>query len=57
MYWERSRINSWRYNYIFKYERNKEDNSPKLLVIKLINGNLVNGRFNIYIRKEPGVEI
>ena len=54
---ERSRINSRRYNYIFKYEKNKEDNSPKMLVIKLINGNLVNGKFNIYIRKEPGVEI
>ena len=53
----KSKINSKRYNYIFKYEKNKEDNTPKMLVIKIINGNLVNGKFNVYIRKEPGVEI
>ena len=53
----KSKINSKRYNYIFKYDINKEDNSPKMLVIKLINGNLVNGKFNIYIRKESGTEI
>ena len=53
----KSKVNSKRYNYIFKYEKNKEDNSPKMLVIKIINGNLVNGKFNVYIRKEPGVEI
>ena len=52
-----SKINSKRYNYIFKYVENKEDNTPKKLIIKVINGNLANGKFNIYIRKEPGVEI
>lgn len=53
----KSKINSKRYNYIFKYETNKEDNSPKMLVIKLINGNLANGKFNVYIRKEQGEKI
>ena len=52
-----SKINSKRFNYIFKYVENKEDNTPKKLIIKVINGNLANGKFNIYIRKEPGVEI
>ena len=52
-----SKINSKRYNYIFKYENNNADNVPKMLVIKLINGGEVNGRFNIYVRKAPGVEI
>ena len=53
----KSKINSKRYNYIFKYNKKKEDNSPQMLVIKLINGNLMNGKFSIYIRKEAGVEI
>ena len=53
----KSKINSKRYNYIFKYETNKEDNSPKMLVIKLINGNLANGKFNVYIRKEQGEKV
>ena len=53
----KSKINSKRYNYVFKYEKKKEDNSPKKLIIKIINGNLENGKFNIYIRKEPGIEI
>ena len=52
----RSKINSKRYNYIFKYDKNKE-NSPKMLVIKIINGNQMEGKFSIYIRKEAGVEI
>ena len=52
----KSKINSKRYNYIFKYEENKEDKSPKKMIIKTMN-NLLNGEFNIYIRKEPGVEI
>ena len=50
-----SKINSKRYNYIFKYENN--DNVPKMLIIKLINGGEVNGKFNIYIRQAPGEEI
>ena len=53
---EQSKINSKRYNYIFKYENNKEDNVPKMLVIKLLSEG-VKGKFNIYIRKEPGVEV
>ena len=53
----KSSTNSKRYNYIFRYDQNKEDNAPLKLVIKLINGNLVNGKFNIYIRKEEGERI
>ena len=53
----KSRINSKRYNYILKYENDNELNVPKMLVIKLINGEGVNGRFNIFVRKEPGVEV
>ena len=53
----KSKINPKRYNYIFKYNKKKEDNSPQMLVIKLINGNFVNGKFNIYVRKEAGVVI
>lgn len=52
-----SKTNSKRYNYIFRYDQNKDDNSPLKLVIKLINGNLANGKFNIYIRKEEGEKI
>jgi len=54
---EQSKINSKRYNYIFKYENNNELNVPKMLVMKLINGEGVNGKFSIFIRKEPGVEV
>jgi len=56
----RSNTNSKKYNYIFKYDKNKDDNTPKMLVIKIVNGNStngVNGKFNIYVRKEPGVEV
>ena len=53
----KSKTNSKRYNYIFRYDQNKEDNAPLKLVIKLINGNLANGKFNIYIRKEEGERI
>ena len=52
----KSQINS-SYNYIFRYEKNKEDNSPKMLVIKIINDYKVNDNFNIFIRKGAGVEI
>ena len=50
-----TKTNSKRYNYIFKYMEKNE--KPQKLIIKLINGNLASGRFNIYIRKERGVEI
>ena len=52
----RSSVNSKEYNYIFKYNKNS-DNTPKILVIKIINGNLANGNFNIFVRKVGGIEI
>ena len=52
-----SKTNSKRYNYIFRYDQNREDNAPLKFVIKLINGNLANGKFKIYIRKEEGKRI
>ena len=54
-----SGTNSKRYNYIFKYEYEK-DNTPKKMVIKLINNKgakEVRGKFNIYIKKDQGEEI
>ena len=51
-----STVNSKRYNYIFKYE-NKDKNTPKRLVIKVSNENSVNGKFNIYMKKDQGVTI
>ena len=44
-----------RYNYIFKYVY--ENNSPKQMVIKVANEKSVNVKFNIYIKKDQGVEI
>ena len=38
-------------------ENINNDNVPKMLIIKLINGGEVNGKFNIYIRQAPGEEI
>ena len=52
----KSEVNSKEYNYIFKYNKNS-DNTPKVLVIKIVNGNLVNGNFNIYVRKASGISI
>ena len=49
-----STVNSKRYNYIFKYE-NEADKTPKKMVIKLTTGYNVNGRFNIYMKKDQGV--
>ena len=51
-----STVNSKRYNYIFKYE-NEDENTPKRMVIKLTNGNYVNGVFNVYMKKDQGVTI
>ena len=48
-----SKSNSRRYNYIFKYENENKD-KPKRMVIKVSNGNAVNGKFNIYIKKDQG---
>ena len=49
-----SKVNSKRYNYIFKYEY-KDKTTPKRIVIKVSNGNKVNGNFNIYMKKDQGV--
>ncbi len=46
-----STVNSKRYNYIFKYQY-QDENTPKKMMIKLTNGNKVNGKFNIYIKKD-----
>ena len=51
-----STVNSKRYNYIFKYE-SVDENTPKRMVIKLTNGNYVNGAFNVYMKKDQGVTI
>ena len=45
-----SGTDSRRYNYIFKYE-NEQDNTPKKMVIKVVNKNVV-GEFNIYMKKD-----
>ncbi len=50
-----STSNSKRYNYIFKYEYNK--NTPLRLVIKVANGNGFSGDFNIYMRNDQGEKI
>ena len=52
----KSSIYPKRYNYIFKYEYEK-DNTPKKMVIKAVNDNKINGPFNIYIKKDQGEEI
>ena len=52
----KSTVNSRRYNYIFKYEY-KDKTIPKRMVIKLSNGNYVNGKFNIYMKKNQGVTV
>ena len=49
-----SGVNPKKYNYIFKYEYEVEK-TPKKMVIKLTTGNNVNGRFNIYMKKDQGV--
>ena len=49
-----SSVNSKRYNYIFKYEY-EDEYTPKKMVIKLTTGNNVNGKFNIYMKKDQGV--
>ena len=51
-----STINPKRYNYIFKYE-NKDENTPKRLVIKVTNNNYVKGNFSIYMKIDQGVII
>ena len=51
-----STVNSKRYNYIFKYEY-KDEKTPKRIVIKVSNGNKVNGPFNLYIKKDQGVTV
>ena len=51
----RSSLNSKRYNYIFKYEYEK-DKTPKKMVIKVVNAN-VNGEFNLFMKTDQGEEI
>ena len=51
----KSTVNPKRYNYIFKYEY--DENIKKRMVIKVSNGNYVNGKFNIYIKIDQGVTI
>ena len=51
----KSSVNEKIYNYIFKYEYEK-DGTPKKMIIKVVNKN-VNDDFSIYIRKAPGEEI
>ena len=51
-----SRVNSKRYNYIFKYQY-KDETTPKKMVIKIANGNKVNGNFNVYVKKDQGVTV
>ena len=50
-----STVNSRRYNYIFKYDY--EENIPKTMVIKVSNGNSINGKFSVYMKKDQGVTI
>ena len=54
-YGSQSGFDKYRYNYIFKYVY--EDKTPKQMVIKVANGNSVNVKFNIYIKKDQGVQI
>jgi len=51
----KSSVNPKRYNYIFKYQY--DENIQKRMVIKVSNGNYVNGKFNIYMKKDQGVSI
>ena len=51
-----STVNSNRYNYIFKYQY-EGDNTPKRMVIKVSNGNSIDGKFSIYMKKDQGVKI
>ena len=51
----KSNLNEKMYNYIFKYEYEK-DNTPKKMIIKVVKGN-VDGNFNIYMKKDQGEEI
>ena len=51
----KSSVNEKIYNYIFKYEYEK-DLTPKKLIIKVVNSN-VNGDFSIYVKKDQGEEI
>ena len=51
-----STVNSKRYNYIFKYEY-MDETTPKTMVIKVSNGNAMNGKFNVYVKKDQGVTI
>ena len=51
-----STVNSKRYNYIFKYEY-EDGNIPKKMVIKVSNGNAINGPFSIYMKTDQGVII
>ena len=49
-----SKVNSRRYNYIFKYEY-ENGNKPKKMVIKVSNGNAINGKFSVYMKTDQGV--
>ena len=51
----KSSLNERRYNYIFKYEYEK-DKTPKKMVIKVVNAN-VNGVFNLYMKTDQGEEV
>ena len=46
-----SKVNSKRYNYIFKYENGKK------MVIKVSNGNSINGKFTLYMKTDENVNI
>ena len=45
-----------RYNYIFKYEYEK-DKTPKKMIIKTVAEININGTFHIYMKKDQGEEI
>ena len=51
-----STVNLNRYNYIFKYEY-QDEKTPKRMIIKVSNENLIKGKFNIYMKKDQGVII
>ena len=51
----RSSLDSKRYNYIFKYEYEKNE-TPKKMVIKVVNANVI-GTFNIFMKTDQGEEI
>ena len=48
-----SKFTSKRYNYIFKYKYEDKD-KPKRMVIKVTNGNGVDGKFSIYMKRNAG---